>query len=197
MNPQKQSWLLAGGLLTALGASVCCLGPVIALALGATGFAASSWFSAGRPYFLAVAFALLAGAWYLTYRRRRRECSEGAACAPDTGRRMPKIALWIITAIAVPAALFPLLPSSSLVTNGAPLTGGTELRFRIPSMDCAACAKNIQAALMRQPGVHRARVDYDSKNAVIEFDAKTTSAAEIVATIDGTGFKAERVSTRQ
>ena len=196
MEPQKQSWLLAGGLLTALAASVCCVGPVIALALGATGFAASSRFSAGRPYFLAAAFLLLAGAWYLTYRRPRRECSEGEACAPNTSRRLPKIALWIITAIAVPAALLPLLPSGSVATNGAPLAGGTEVRLRIPTMDCAACAKNIQAALMRQPGVQRAQVDYDSKNAVIGYDVKTTSAAQIVATIDGTGFKAEPVSTR-
>lgn len=74
--------------------------------------------------------------------------------------------------------------------------GGAELRVSIPTMDCAACAKGIEATLRRQPGVGQANVNYDSKLAVIVFDAQTTSAEKLIATIDGTGFKAEALDTR-
>lgn len=192
MKPTKQSWVLAGGLISAMGASVCCLGPFLALALGATGFAASAWFSAWRPYFLVAAFGLLATAWYLTYRRSRSEYADGVACAPFTNRKIPKIALWVVTAIAVPAALFPLLvPWGLVASNTTSVAGAMQVRVRIPTMDCIACAKGIEATLRRHPGVQRADVDYDSKNALIVFDPMMTTAAQIVAAIDNSGFKAE------
>lgn len=201
MKSEMQSWVLAGGLLAALAASLCCIGPLVALALGVGGFAASSWFAEWRPYFLAASFALLGAAWYFTYRRPRAaaaECAPGAACAAKPSRTTRKIALWIVTAMAVPAALFPsLIRSPSIPNSSAPVSGGVELRVGIPSMDCVACAKGIEATLRRQPGVWQASVDYDSKQAVIIFDAKTTNSDKLVATIDNTGFKASPLQTGQ
>jgi copper chaperone CopZ len=199
MKPAKQSWALAGGFLSALLASLCCLGPFLAVTLGLGGFAASSWFARGRPYFLAGALSLLGLAWYLTYRRPKRPCAEGQVCAVAPGRRASRIALWIVTALAVPAALFPWLASrdsAQAAATPAAVAGGTELRVRIPTMDCVPCAKGIEATLRRRPGVLRADVDYASKNAVIVFDAHVTSASAIVAAIDETGFKAESATTR-
>ena len=181
--------------MSALAASLCCLGPLVAAVLGIGGFAASSWFAAWRPYFLAASFGLLALAWYLTYRRAPGTCADGESCAPAAGRKGAKIFLWVVTALAIPAALFPSLLSlggTSLAT--ATKADGTELRVRIPSMDCVACAKGIEATLRRTPGVIHATVDYDTKNAVIVFDPQRTTAAELIATIDRTGFKAEKIS---
>ncbi|MGH7945272.1 MAG: mercuric transporter MerT family protein [Opitutaceae bacterium] len=113
MKPTKQSWVLAGGLLSAFAASLCCLGPLLAVILGAGSFAALSQFAPWRPYFLLGSFGLLALAWYLTYRRPRAACAEGERCAPGAGGKLPKIFLWIVTAIAIPAAILPSLVSSA------------------------------------------------------------------------------------
>lgn len=190
MKPAKQSWILAGGLLSALAASLCCIGPLLAVVLGVGGFAASSWFAQWRRYFLVASFGMLALAWYLTY---RRSSAEGAACAPGAGKTA-KIFLWVVTALAIPAALFPSLISASNSQGGAVVSGGNaELHVRIPAMDCAACAKGIEATLGRAPGVTHAVVDYGTKEAAIAFDPKATTAARILATIDQTGFKAELI----
>ena len=63
-------------------------------------------------------------------------------------------------------------------------------------MDCAACAKGIEATLRRQPGVLQAAVDYDSRLGVVVFDAQATTAEKLVAAIDGTGFKAEPLKSQ-
>lgn len=190
MKPAKQSWILAGGLLSALAASLCCIGPLLVVVLGVGGFAASSWFAQWRPYFLVGSFGLLALAWYLTYRRSSAEC---AACAPSAGKA-PKIFLWAVTALAIPVALFPTLIPASNSPGGGVVSGGTaEMHARIPAMDCAACAKGIEATVGRAPGVTHAIVDYGTKEATITFDPKTTTAARILATIDQTGFKAELI----
>lgn len=190
MKPAKQSWILAGGLLSALAGSLCCIGPLLAVVLGVGGFAASLWFAQWRPYFLGASFGLLALAWYLTY---RRSSAQGTACAPGAGNTS-KIFLWVVTAMAIPAALFPSLISASNSQSGAVVSGGNaELHVRIPAMDCAACAKGIEATLGRAPGVTHAVVDYGTKEATIAFDPKATTAARILAAIDQTGFKGELI----
>lgn len=191
---------MAGGLMSAVAASLCCIGPLVAVVLGAGGFAAASWFAPLRPYFLVVAFGSLALAWYLTYRRPAAACAPGEACAAPTPRKGAKITLWSITAIMIPVTLFPTLISrlpvsaNTAAPNAARVANATELRVRILSMDCVACAKGIEATLRRAPGVLRADVDYDSKSAVIAFDARATSAQRITGIIDATGFKVEQPS---
>ena len=76
-----QKATLGGSILAAITASLCCIGPLVAVALGASGFAASAVFEKWRPVFLDVTFALLALAWYLTYRKPKTTCEEGSACA--------------------------------------------------------------------------------------------------------------------
>lgn len=192
MRSEKKSWFLAGGLVSAVTASFCCIVPLLALGLGAGGFAASSWFAQWRPYFLVASFVLLAMAWYVTYRRPKAACGPNEACSTSPQRKGLKIALWVVTALAVPAALFPtLVPSNPVRADTTAVAGGTELRVAIPSMDCPSCAKGIEGTLRRQPGVRDASVNYDSKQALIVFDASTTNADKLVAAIDSTGFKAE------
>jgi copper chaperone CopZ len=72
--------------------------------------------------------------------------------------------------------------------------GAVRLTVRIPSMDCAACAVNIQRALMREQGIVRAEVVFKTKQAVIEYDAARTSAEKVIKAVDATGFKAEPIT---
>lgn len=77
---------LAAGVLAALLASACCLGPLVLITLGLSG----AWIGnltalePYRPIFLGVALAALFFAWRRIFRRTR-------ACAPDDACAMPQV----------------------------------------------------------------------------------------------------------
>ncbi len=199
---QKAS--LGGSILAAVAASLCCIGPMVAALLGAGGFAASAVFEKWRPVFLAMTFALLGVAWYLTYRKSKSACEDGSACAIKPASKWNKVVLWFATAFVVAATAFPSLSSAMLGSNQASPdaccapsavanTNIAVLGAKIPSMDCAACALNIQFILNKQPGVQQAQVSFDTKTAVVQYDRTKLSPEKIIATIDATGFKAEGI----
>lgn len=193
MKAAKQSWFLAGGFLSAVAASLCCIGPLVAVAAGASTFATAGWFDHWRPAFLAVTGALMVAAWGLAIRARRVACSDASCPAPRAGTWT---ILAISTLLAGAAAAFPRLASAVADGMTTPVIGtadGTVFRVRIPSMDCAACAVGIQGTLKRVAGVKSAVVRYEKKDAEIIFDPAKISAEAIIAKIDATGFKAERL----
>lgn len=192
-----QKATLGGSVLAAITASLCCIGPLVAVALGAGGFAASAVFEKWRPVFLGVTFALLALAWYLAYRKPKGACEEGSACATKPVSKWNKVILWVATGFVLIAAAFPSLSSAILRATqpNAPVAvanaNSAVLKVKIPSMDCAACALNIQSVLKKQAGVTGAQVSFDTKEAVVQYDATKLSPEKIIAAIDQTGFKAE------
>lgn len=203
---QKAS--LGGSILAAITASLCCIGPLVAVLLGAGGFAASAAFEKWRPVFLGITFVLLALAWYLTYRKPKTACEEGSACATKPVAKWNKVMLWFATAFVLVAAAFPSLSSAILQasqSNGdaccppsaAADANSAVLKVKIPSMDCAACALNIQSVLKKQAGVQQAQVSFDTKEALVRYDAAKISPEKIIAAIDQTGFKAEPTTRKE
>lgn len=192
-----QKATLGGSILAAITASLCCIGPLVAVALGAGGFAASAVFEKWRPVFLGVTFALLALAWYLTYRKPKAACEPGSACATKPAAKWNKLVLWFATAFVLVAAAFPSLSSAILRgsqrSTPAVVAGPNSaiLKVQIPSMDCAACALSIQKKLRQQSGIENADVSYKTKAAVVQYDTTKVSPEQIITAIDETGFKAE------
>ena len=195
-----------GSLLAAIAASSCCIGPLVALVLGVGGAAATSRLQTWRPVFLAVTFVLLAVAWYLTYRQPNAEaCGEAATCAARRSGKSGKFVLWAGTVLAIALAAVPLYAGvvarflHAEEARPAEAAGGTgaTLKVRIPSMDCAACAVNIQRALRKEEGVARAEVIFKTKEAVIEYDPARISPDRIVKVINETGFKAEPLAKKE
>ncbi len=195
-----QKATLGGSFLAAITASLCCVGPLVAVALGAGGFAASAVFEKWRPVFLSVTFALLASAWYLTYRKPKAACEEGSVCATKPVSKWNKVVLWFATGAVLVTAAFPSLSSAILrgTQSNTPVVvddaNSAVLKVKISSMDCAACAVSIQTKLRRQAGVVNANVNYDTKQAVVQYDTTKLSPEKIIAAIDETGFKAEPAS---
>lgn len=93
--------------LTAVGASACCIGPVVFSLAGAGALsAASSRLEVFRPAFLALTVVLLGGAFFLTYRRPTDSCGVNTACPPVSNGRN-KLLLWAIAIVAVALSAFP------------------------------------------------------------------------------------------
>jgi mercuric ion transport protein len=196
----KEKWALGGSVLSAVAASLCCLGPLVAVLVGASGFAAAGFFAPWRPLLLTITALMLTMAWYLTYRRPKAgRCSRAAGCLPTPVAKGNKIILWLATAFVIAVAALPTFSGAAarwLLPAGASERGPSQvklatLRVSIPSMDCGACAAGIQAKLNQQDGVQAAQVDFATKTAVIRFDPGKLSTQQVTALIDQTGFKAE------
>ena len=102
---------LAGGVLAAIVASACCLGPLVLVTLGISG----AWISnlsalePYRPAFIVVALAFMAFAYRQIFVKAARPeaCEPGTLCAlPETNRTYRAI-FWVVSALVLFAIAFP------------------------------------------------------------------------------------------
>ena len=102
MNEKGSNLPIIGGIIAAIGASVCCVGPLVLLLLGISG----SWignltaFEPYRPVFILFVALLFGYSGWKIY-RPVEECAPDAACALPTMQRRRKVIFWFsaITAI--------------------------------------------------------------------------------------------------
>lgn len=101
-DSRKARLLATGGILGALGASACCIVPLILFSLGISG----AWIgnltalSPYKPIFITITLGFLAYGYWLVY-RKPKACADGAACARPLPNRLVKTALWASTFLIV------------------------------------------------------------------------------------------------
>ena len=101
---------LGATVAAALAASICCIGPLAATLLGATSLGALVAFHKYRPYFTGITLLFLAGAFYMTYRKKPEACEPGSVCAvagPTRVERINRVVLWGVTVIGLLVLTFP------------------------------------------------------------------------------------------
>lgn len=110
-QPRSRSSLLAllAAATAAIGASVCCVVPLVLVLLGISG----AWITnltaldAWRPWFSAATLACLGWAFWTLYRPASR-CQTDGACVSDPKRlRQRRRWLWIATSLIALLLLFP------------------------------------------------------------------------------------------
>lgn len=105
---KKNAFLGIGTVLTALGASLCCILPVAVAFLGVGSAALGAKFEPFRPYFLVLTVGFLGFAFFREYRPRKAEdCAPGEICAVPEKRRRQRILLWLVAAIVLVLVTFP------------------------------------------------------------------------------------------
>jgi mercuric ion transport protein len=202
---EKEKLALGGSVLSAIAASLCCIGPLVTVVVGASGFAAAGLFAQWRPLFLTIAALMLAAAWYLTYRHSKADHCSAEGCPQNPVAKWNKVILWLATAFVIAIVAFPTysgVAARFLLPVGASDSGSSvvklaRLQVNIPSMDCGACAASIQAKLNKQDGIQAAQVDFATKAAVTRFDAGKLSPERVTALINETGFKGEPTTLSQ
>lgn len=101
---------LAGGVIAALVASLCCLGPLVLVTLGVSGawIANLGVLDPYRPYALAAALVCVGFAYRSIYRAPPPEaCEPGILCAVPQPRRLYKVLFWVTCAMVLVALGYP------------------------------------------------------------------------------------------
>ncbi len=85
----NEKLLAAGGVISALAASTCCIVPLVLVSVGVSGAWIGSLTALApyQPLFIATAFASLGAGFWLVYRRTPSACDTGA-CVSANGRRL-------------------------------------------------------------------------------------------------------------
>ncbi len=105
---RTKSALLAVGGISAILASVCCLGPFLLVSLGLGGAWAANLkvFEAFRPYLLGVALVSIFFAWRRIY-RPKVECVAGEVCSLPKTNKIYRGVFWLVAVLVLVALTFP------------------------------------------------------------------------------------------
>jgi mercuric ion transport protein len=127
-------WELVGAVVSAVGASICCVGPLLLLGFGIGG----AWvgnltaMEEYRPYWTVATLIFLGFAFLKVYRKPKKEpYCPGDGCRPEAGRRN-MILLWVVAVFVLGLLFLPyIIPyafagdnSGSTVTPQVILKGG-------------------------------------------------------------------------
>ena len=96
----------SGGVVAAVASTLCCAGPLVAVALGVSGAGLAATFEPLRPYFVASTVLALGFGFVVLHREQKRACEAGSVCASPIARRRMKWALWVATIVAIPLLTF-------------------------------------------------------------------------------------------
>ena len=109
---QNGRYALIGGVIAAVAASLCCMGPLVLVMLGVGG----AWvgnlavLEPFRPWFLGASVIALFFAWMKIYRApAAAACTPGSLCAMSQTSRLYKVLFWIVAVLVAAAFVFPYL----------------------------------------------------------------------------------------
>ena len=177
---------LVGAITAAVAASACCLVPAVLALVGASSVGFAAQLAPYRLYFLlATGLALAVGFW-LVY-RPVQDCG----CAVPRTRTAARVALWITTAVATAAAVYPSLGSGAATAGSLDATAKATLHLTVRGMDCEECTGAIASRLKRVPGVVSATVDFDASLATVRHDGREGLELAAMQAVKAAGFRAE------
>jgi len=101
----KPEALGIGAVLTAVGASACCVLPLVLGALGVGSMAVAARLEPLRPLFMVLTVGFLGFGFYQAYRKPK--CRPGEACAVPANRTRQRILLWIMAVVSALILGFP------------------------------------------------------------------------------------------
>lgn len=105
VHATHRGWLAAGGVLGALLASACCVGPLLLLTIGISG----AWISnmtalePYKPIFAVIALGFIAAGFWQVHFRTPTVCEPNSYCAKRSTARITRAVLWLSFILVVAA----------------------------------------------------------------------------------------------
>ncbi len=105
---EKKSWTTIGAVLAAIGASACCVGPLLLLSLGIGGAWVSTLTSLEtvRPVFIVLTFVFI-GLGYRKLYFAPSNCEEGEGCELHDVQKNQKNIFWVVSVLILFLLAFP------------------------------------------------------------------------------------------
>ena len=178
---------IIGSVLTAFGASLCCTGPIILMALGVTSVGVFSFIEPLRPYLTIFALGILSFSFYTVY-QKQPDC-----CETDLQKQKTrKISLFIMTPVIIGFLLLPnLIPSEdiSVITENQ-----TDLvsEWTVSGMTCQGCANGLQNAMNNMEGIIKCQVDYETRIMKCQTNPKLMTDERLMDLVTKVGYQAAR-----
>ncbi len=177
------------GILSAVVASVCCLGPPLLILLGLGSLGLGSFFGRYHWYFILAGTVLLGFAWRSYLKEKRRCTTEGCRMVKGgTTRSILSVASFIV-AIFLGLNLYTYAKGQSeviLVTQA----GEKEVVIPVEGMSCFSCELSVQKGLEGVKGVRSSKANATKGIVTVSYDPNRTTAKDLVAAINKTGYKA-------
>lgn len=103
----KTAVAASGGIVAAAVSSLCCVGPLVAVALGVSGAGLAATFEPLRPYFIVATVGSIGYGFHTLRREELKACVPGMLCASPVARRRMKRLLVIATILSIPLLTSP------------------------------------------------------------------------------------------
>ena len=179
------------GILSAILAATCCIGPLLLVAIGLGSGAAL----VGRYhwFFLIGGIAVLTWAW-AKYLREKTVCD--CQHKPMEGRRSGMLTLLLVTVLVLGFAglnisryVFASTPTSA-PTQTQLANGLNRIVISVDGLSCVTCEIPVRHALRRIDGVKSAHVSAATKTATVDYEQRKTNPDQLIAAINSTGYHA-------
>lgn len=213
-NDESTNWTIFGSVGAAMGAAVCCLGPVVLVSLGVGGawIGNLSALEPYRPLFMAVAAGFLGFGYYRVYgQSKQEECGEGAECEVPRASLANRVSLWVATVVVVGLFASPYLLSLGLDEAAAQSTsaespkvtadeksGGqtnpselSTVTLKVEGMTCGGCVRTVDSTLSDIDGVEDAQVTLEPPRAKITYDASKVDVDKLTEATGNVGYPSE------
>lgn len=191
-NHRKQGWGVVGAIAAAVVASVCCIGPLVLLALGVSGawIGTLTAFEPFRPYLAVLSFGFLGFGFYRVYRKpKAEECQDGSYCANPRSDRINKTVLWVVTISILGLLAFPrVAPHLYTSTPAAQMANTSRVVLAVENMTCASCSVTVAASLRQVPGVVDAQATLDPPQAMVTFDPDQATPDNLIQATTNAGY---------
>lgn len=195
---KKENKLVWTSIFTAVGASLCCITPVLALISGASGVASTfSWLDPLRPYLIGFTILVLGFAWYQKLIPITAGTNKEIDCDCETDVKpkfiQSKTFLGLVTGFAILMMAFPyyssvFYPKTEKEMVLVEKANIQTINMDIKGMTCTGCEDHITYTVNQLEGILTINASYKQGNAEIEFDTSKTSIKEIEKAVNSTGY---------
>lgn len=182
-------------LLTAFTSSLCCITPLLALG-GVVG--SLGWLEVARPYTVALSVGSLGWAWY---NQLKPTTNDACGCIPAKSVFwQTKGFLGLMTGVAILLLTFPayanwLHQDKHRITQQSAKPAQQVAYVTIKGMTCEGCEHHVKSEVGKLKGVSETKVSYQQGNAVVKYDPKQTSTADIKKAVAATGYQVVGLKT--
>ena len=182
------------GILSALTASVCCLGPVLLVLLGLGGLSFGALIGRYHWWFIVAAIALLTVAWR-SYLKEAGQCrTTRCEMAGGTRTRTALLLASMVVAVFIGLNLYTYASQQRHAhQDTANPTRGQLVSVAIPveGMTCFTCELTVASSLKRLAGVQSAEAKVNEGTAYVRYDPARVSLDALIAAINKTGYHAK------